>query len=118
MQSSNHGPPIVNLTLTFPDPLQCQPVKPGGIQPVHCRPTILPLTHIRGKAPFARDADETRNEAVMLTIAVYLRKPHHEHAHSSCCDGTRCLCGSHAGNSGDRFIFFGRQAPRGKRPDD
>src|ERR1700722_3164193 len=58
-----------------------EPVETRRIEPVHAGPAVAPIADIGRHALFARDADESRNEAV-ITVAVdgwrqaHGRRPH------------------------------------------
>ena len=59
-----------------------QPVELGGIEPMHRRPAIEPVTHVCRNAFFSRDGDKTWNEAVIAVSMYRRRKAHRRHAHA------------------------------------
>ncbi len=97
--------------------LDRQPVETGRIEPVHRGPAIQPVTHIRRNTLLTRDLDEARNEGV-IAVAMYLRKPHHRHAHTTRRQrgGRRFRSAGIRGGGGNGRIFLGRDtAPRQQR---
>src|SRR5437660_8323236 len=63
-------------------PLKHQPVEMRSIQPVHRRPAVLPITHIRRNTPLPRDSDDPWNEALIAVTMNRRRKPYHGHTHA------------------------------------
>jgi hypothetical protein len=61
--------------------LKHKPVEMGNIEPVHRRPAVVPVAHIRRNALFSRDADQCRNEAVIALAMDGRREAHHRPAH-------------------------------------
>ena len=65
---------------------QREPIDMSGVEAVDCRPAIRAVTDVGRNAFFSRDANETRNEAVIAITMHRGREAQDGHVHAARCE--------------------------------